>query len=236
MLTFIHCTTCIFASKHTAHLVFTSFSLSFCPAIRSHTPVLASICLLLPRLALPCLLTMKYLIFTSLIIFTFLRQITCSSPLESFTSGISNLLSLNEKQDEADTVKSLHPVILRKLLAFFTSLSLTLFSLSLSCVPLASSTVPGYMGSQLQVTLDRENTVSPICTKKSDSPSTLWLSLLNHQPLQEDCWLENAALHYDACSGKTFSDTGVNVSVKAFASTEAIEFIAPPPQATSQSE
>lgn len=101
---------------------------------------------------------------------------------------------------------------------------------------LASHTVPGYMGSQLQVTLDRENTVSTICTKKSETPSTLWLSLFNHQPLQEDCWLENIMLHYDEMTGKSSSDTGVNVTVKAFASTEAIEFITPPPQETSQSK
>ncbi|KAI1287277.1 Phosphatidylcholine-sterol acyltransferase [Halotydeus destructor] len=94
--------------------------------------------------------------------------------------------------------------------------------------------VPGYMGSQLELQLARLDSSNPACVKSTDhGKDYLWFHIHNYRPVQEDCWLENARMHYNSETRRAYSDKGVFVKPREFGNTTGIEFVSP--QATPSS-
>lgn len=91
--------------------------------------------------------------------------------------------------------------------------------------------VPGYMGSQLRYSLDKETSSSFVCSKSTNGRFyTLWLTLANHDPVHVNCWIQNAGMSYDKSARQTNSEPGVTVQPKAFGSTSGVEFVSPLPE------
>ena len=91
--------------------------------------------------------------------------------------------------------------------------------------------VPGYMGSQLQYSLDKESTSRFVCPRTTNGNfHTLWLTLANHDPVRVNCWIENARMSYDGSTRRTNSEPGVTVQPVAFGSTSGVEFVSPLPE------
>lgn len=89
--------------------------------------------------------------------------------------------------------------------------------------------VPGYMGSILEASFQRES-VSNFCPRSS-SGTTLWFSAMNYGPMMnEKCWLDNIRLNYDPVTRRSYPDKGVNVYTKGYGNGSSVDYISPPPQ------
>ena len=79
--------------------------------------------------------------------------------------------------------------------------------------------------------------MAPYCQKSTDrSFDYLWFSMHNFQPYYDECWAENAKLHYNPTTRRSYSDQGVSVEPRDFGNTSGIEFVSPESQQSPQSE
>lgn len=85
--------------------------------------------------------------------------------------------------------------------------------------------VPGLEGSQLEAKLDKKETVSPFCAKKSD-----WFRLWMNVPdilFKSKCWVDNVRLAYNQKNNSIFNAPGVETRVPYWGSTEGFEELNP---------
>lgn len=81
------------------------------------------------------------------------------------------------------------------------------------CLVLSFYSVPGDGGSQVDAKLNKPSTVHLFCTKQTKDYFNIWLNLELLAPLIIDCWTDNAKLHYNNVTRKTYNSPGVELRI-----------------------
>ncbi|XP_059401973.1 phospholipase A2 group XV-like isoform X1 [Carassius carassius] len=85
--------------------------------------------------------------------------------------------------------------------------------------------IPGDLGNQLEVKLDKPSVVHFFCCKKTKDYVPVWLNLESLLPGFIDCWIDNMRLLYNRTSHFTEAPPGVDVRVPGFGQTYSLEHL-----------